>query len=130
LPFLLAWCLAVTACGGKHSSPPQTQEKAPSAVAAIAKLGQLATDPIAQMSMTFDGNPPQQEIREKIDKALAMYGMEVNNVNRGLAGRTLVALRKEHGHSEMAILDQMLSTPPDGTKFEDAATRISARMNQ
>ena len=125
---LLACWMVVAGCGGKGSSQAQTPDQ-PSAVSALAKMGQLATDPIAQMSMTFNGNPAQEEIREKIDMALLMYGMDVNNVNRGSAGRTLVALRKERGLSEMAILEKMLNTPANG-KFEEAAVRISAEMNR
>ncbi len=128
--FLLACFMVVTGCSSKQPSPAQAQDNTPSAVTALAKMGKLARDPIAQMSMTFEGNPPPDEIRERIDKALAMYGMEVNDGNRGLAGRILVSLRKEHGHSEMAVLEQMLNTPADGAKFEEAATRISAKMNQ
>ena len=105
-------------------------EEPKQAVSTMAKMGQLATDPIAQMSLEFDGNPPQDQIREKVDKALAHYGLEANNENRGKAGRTLVALRKEHGHSEMAILDKMLATPAEGGDFDAAATRISVAMNQ
>ena len=95
----------------------------------MAKMGKLATDPIAQMSLEFEGNPPQDQIREKLDKALVLYSLEANNEIRANAGRVLVELRKEHGHSEMAILEKMLSSPAEG-KFEDAAAKISAGMNQ
>ena len=119
----------ITSCGGKPAPAPE-QQQSPSAIGALAKIGQLATDPIAQMSLTFQDNPPQEEIREKLDAVLKMYGLEVNNENRSQAGRTLVALRKEHGHSEMQILDKMLDSPADGTNFDEAAARISAGMNQ
>lgn len=123
----------VASCGGgKPAAPAGTPKEtsAGSAVSAMAKMGNLATDPFAQMSFTFEGNPPAAEIKEKVDKVLAMYGVEVNDQNRSQAGRTLVALRKEHGHSEMAILDKMLSSPAAGEKFDDAAARISAEMNR
>ncbi len=126
----LATVLFLFAAGCSSTQPaPSNDSKQGSAITAMAKAGQLATDPIAQMSFEFDGNPPQDEIRDKIDKVLAMYGLEVNKINQGTAGRTLVALRKEHGHSEMSILDKMLSSPAEG-KFEDAAARISSAMNQ
>ena len=125
----LVACGVITSCGEKPAPTP-AQQKSPSAIGAIAKIGQLATDPIAQMSLTFQDNPPQEEIREKLDGVLKLYGLEVNNENRSQAGRTLVALRKEHGHSEMQILDKMLTSPTDGTKFDEAAARISAGMNQ
>src|SRR6266567_3847305 len=95
----------VAGCSGKEpaSSPSQSQPTPGSAITAIAKIGNLATDPVAQMSFEFDGNPSKEDIREKVDKALAMYHLEANDQNRSSAGRTLVALRKEHGHSEMSI---------------------------
>ena len=126
LPVMLA--LSIRCNSGSKPASSQSQPQG-GAVATMAKMGQLATDPVAQMSLEFDGNPPADQIREKIDKALAMYGLDANNQNRGNAGRTLVALRKEHGHSEMSILEKMLNSPADG-KFEDAAARISAAMNQ
>ena len=128
---LFALAFLVTSCNSNQTSTPskQPQPSPGSAITAIAKMGNLATDPIAQMSFEFDGNPPKEEIREKIDKVLGMYKLDANNENRSNAGRTLVALRKEQGHSEMSILDKMLSSPAEG-KFDEAAARISAAMNQ
>jgi hypothetical protein len=121
----------VAGCGGKQPapSPNQAQPTSGSAITAIAKMGNLATDPLAQMSFEFDGNPPKEEIQEKLDKVLGMYRLETNNDNRARAGRTLIALRKEHGHSEMSILDKMLGSPAEGN-FEEASRRISTAMNQ
>ena len=118
--------VVMTACSGNSSS---AEKKEPSAITAMAKMANLATDPLAQMSLEFDGNPSKEEISEALDKVLAMYALEANDGNRSSAGRTLVALRKEHGHSEMDILKKMADTPADG-KFEDAAAKISAAMNQ
>ena len=115
-------------CSGSKPAPAAGQQ-GPGMVATMAKMGNLATDPIAQMSFEFEGNPPKDQIAPKVDKALVLYGLEANNENRSSAGRILVALRKEHGHSEMSILDKMLSTPPEG-KFDEAAAKISAAMNQ
>jgi hypothetical protein len=128
---LFSITLMVVGCGGKQPAPSPNQEQPTpgSAVTAIAKMGNLATDPFGQMSFEFEGNPPKEEIQEKLDKVLAMYHLELNNNNRGQAGRTLIALRKEHGHSEMSILDKMLNSPAEGT-FEEASRRISAEMNQ
>ena len=116
----------IAGCGGSKPEAPK-QASQGGMVGAMAKMGNLATDPLAQMSFEFEGNPPKEEIQEKVDKVLMMYGMDASNPNRSTAGRTLVALRKEHGHSEMAILDKMLSTPAEG-KFEDAAAKIAAAM--
>jgi hypothetical protein len=119
----------VAGCGNKPATGEGAAPKQGGTVATMAKAGQLATDPIAQMSLEFQGNPPQDQIRVELDKALAMYGLEPNNDNRSNAGRTLVALRKEQGHAEMAILEKMLHSPVEG-KFDEAASKISADMNR
>ena len=124
----LTACVFFMSCSGQQSEPSQPQ--AGSAVTAMSKMANLATDPFAQMSFTFEGNPPAGEIRARVDKVLPMYGLEVTDANRNLAGHTLVALRKEHAHSEMAILDKMLNTPAEGAQFQEAAARIAAQMNQ
>ena len=126
---ILALALAVGAgCSGSKPQPAANQPQPQGGmISAMAKMGNLATDPIAQMSFEFEGNPPKEQIQEKVDKVLMMYGLETNNNNRSSAGRSLVALRKEHGHSEMAILDKMLTSPAEGN-FEDAAAKISAAM--
>src|SRR6185295_12572437 len=116
----------VAACSGSKPKP-AAAEPLGGMVSAMAKMGNLATDPFAQMSFTFEGNPSKDAIQGKLDKTLMMYGLDLNDNNRSNAGRTLVALRKEHGHSEMAILDKMLSSPAEG-KFEDAAAKIAAAM--
>lgn len=129
--FLIVAFTLCTSCGAnKPATPPTTQQQPGSAVSAVAKMGNLATDPFAQMSFTFEGNPPAERIKEKVDKVLSAYGMETNDRNRSEAGRTLVALRKQHGHSEMDILEKMMSAPANGEKFEDAAARIAAEMNK
>lgn len=126
---VVAFVLCVSCGGNKPAATPATSQPG-SAVSAVAKMGNLATDPFAQMSFTFEGNPPKEQIQEKLDKVLAIYGVETTDENRSQAGRTLTALRKEHGHSEMAILDKMLSSSANGQKFDDAATRIAAEMSR
>ena len=127
---LLIAITAFLAAAGCNSAPPAAPEKeSPSAISAIAKMGNLATDPFAQMSFAFEGNPPPADIKPKVDRVLEMYGLELNDANRGQAGNTLVALRKQHGHSEMAILDKMLETPASGA-FEEAAASISESMSR
>jgi hypothetical protein len=92
-------------------------------------MGNLAVDPFAQMSLAFEGNPSPDEIRAKLNPVLQKYGVELINANISLAGKTLTALRKEQGHSEMSILDKMLEAPTNGEKFDDAARRVSSSMN-
>ncbi len=101
----------------------------PSAVAGIARMGALATDPFAQMALTFEGNPSPDEIHVRLDEVLTRYGAELNNPNRSLAGKTLTALRKELGHSEMSILEKMLTAETNGETFDDAARRVATSMN-
>ena len=122
---ILSLALLAAACSG--NKPPEKKE--PSGLAAMAKMANLAVDPLAQMSFEFAGNPSKEEIGQVLDKVLEMYGIEANNENRSSAGRVLVALRKEHGHSEMEILTKMADSPAEG-KFEEAAAKISAAMNQ
>ena len=64
-----------------------------------------------------------------LDKVLNKYGVELNNNNYGLAGKTLTSLRKEMGHGEMAILEKMLTAETNGETFDDAARRVSTSMN-
>jgi hypothetical protein len=126
---VLAAFLLIAGCGNQPK-PGTSETPTQSAVSRIATLGHFATDPFAQMAFTFEGNPTPELIKEKIDKVLELYGMEVNDANRSEAGRILVGLRKEHGHSEMAILAKMLESPANGAKFEEAAAKVSAAMNQ
>ena len=121
---LIALGLLLTSCSKEE---PATQT--PSAVAGLAKMGNLAVDPFAQMALAFDGNPSPDEIRAKLDPVLKMYGVELTNANFSLAGKTLTAVRKEQGHNEMAILEKMLQAPTNGEKFDDAARRVATSMN-
>ena len=121
---LIALGLLLTSCSKEEPATPT-----PSAVAGLAKMGNLAVDPFAQMALAFEGNPSPDEIRAKLDPVLKMYGVELTNANCSLAGKTLTALRKEQGHSEMAILEKMLQAPTNGEKFDDAARRVSTSMD-
>ena len=127
LSLAIAAVVALTACSSKPEPAAAQPQPLGGMVTAMAKMGNLATDPFTQMSFSFEGHPSNEEIQGKLDKALMLYGLDMTFENRSSAGRTLVALRKEHGHSEMAILDKMLSSPAEG-KFEDAAAKISAAM--
>jgi hypothetical protein len=129
LLIVVSACFVAASCSSAQPSPATASEQETATAASpLAKLGALATDPFAQMSLTFEGNPPPAEIKPKVDRVLEMYGLELNDANRGQAGNTLVTLRKQHGHSEMAILDKMLETPASG-EFEAAAASISESMN-
>ncbi|HYR86446.1 MAG TPA: hypothetical protein VE422_20330 [Terriglobia bacterium] len=126
---VLIGIIVLAGCSSQQPSSTTTEQQPKSAMAGAAKMGQLATDPFAQMSLSFEGNPPAAEIQARMDKVLPLYGLEINNENRTRAGQTLVALRKQYGASEIGVLDNMITTPPSG-KFEEAADRIAARLNQ
>ena len=120
----------VLVAGCNQSKPaPAAEQSQGSAIGAIAKMGNLATDPFAQMAFAFEGNPPKEEIQLRVDKVMGMYGLELTNVNRSHVGNILVALRKEHGHSEIEILDKMLEMPASG-EFEQAAAAVSESIGQ
>ena len=130
LVILLAGFLVLANCSNKKEAAPAAAPKEdPGYVSGLAKMGKLATDPFTQMALSFDGNPAPDEIHERMDSVLTKYGMELNNTNRSLAAKTLTALRKEQGHSEMDILQGMLTAPTNDEKFDDAARRVSTSMN-
>ena len=124
---ILVTLVLVAGCGGEKKAQ---EKKQPSAIAVYVKMGNLAVDPFAQMSLFFEGNLPKEQIQEKLDKVLEKYSMELNNSNRTLAGKTLTALRKELGQTEMNILEKMLTAETDSQSFDDAARRIATAMNQ
>lgn len=121
--------LVLAGCSGETRKAEPAAPAAPSAVAGFAKMGGLAVDPFAQMALFFEGNPLPDEIHARMDEVLLRYNVELNNNNYGLTGKTLTALRKEMGHSEMAILEKMLTAETNGESFDDAARRISTSMN-
>ena len=130
---ILSGFLIFANCSGskKEPAPAAAQKKDdPGYVSGLAKMGNLAVDPFAQMAFTFEGNPPPDEIHEMLDSVLTKYGMELTDSNRILAGKTLTSLRKEQGHSEVAILQTMQTAPTNDEKFEDAARRISTGLSQ
>lgn len=87
----------------------------------------LSEDPLQQMELAFTGNPPVSEIQPLLERAMRLYGLEVNDENRQRAGSALVALRREIGVPEMEILDYMVRSYVEGVELEFAdAAAISA----
>jgi hypothetical protein len=84
---------------------------------------------VEKMAVAFEGNPSQQDIRAKLDRALTLYGTEISEENYNRAGSTLVALRKSTGVQEMAILDYMIRSyvPAVKVTFPEMAA-MSATM--
>jgi len=79
---------------------------------------------LQQMTIAFDGNYSEKEIKDKITEAMVLYNVPITEENYSRAGSTLVALRQQHGIEEMIILDYMikkLHTPNIKMTFPEAA---------
>jgi hypothetical protein len=122
--------VALAACGGASTPPPAVTAPPTRPPAAI-----VPSDPIAQASLAFVGNPSPAEIRSKLDAAFAIYGLEPTDDNYSRAGSVLVALRQEaeaDGYpaiTEMAILEEMIAGGgvPD-LSFPEAAAWVAALL--
>ena len=79
--------------------------------------------PLEQMEVAFIGNPSRAAIKARMDQAMRLYGLPITEDNYSRAASVLVVMRKEHGQSEMAILDYMIRSHVPGVSldFPDAA---------
>jgi hypothetical protein len=79
--------------------------------------------PLTQAELAFVGGHTRQQIKQGLDRALPLYGLQVTNENYSRAASTLVALRKSNGVPEMTILDHMIRSHVEGVKlsFPEAA---------
>ena len=74
----------------------------------------MATDPLSQMVVTFEGGHSRAAIKEKLDTAMKLYGLKINDENYSRAGSVLVTLRQfaqKRGRTdvtEMRLLDYMI----------------------
>ena len=59
--------------------------------------------------LTFDGDYSDQEIKERLTKAMTLYGVPISDENYGRSASALVALAKEYTIEEMIILDYMIN---------------------
>jgi hypothetical protein len=59
--------------------------------------------------LTFDGDYSDQEIKERLTKAMTLYGMPISDENYGRSASALVTLAKEYNIEEMIILDYMIN---------------------
>jgi hypothetical protein len=59
--------------------------------------------------LTFDGNYSDQVIKERLTKAMTLYGVPISDENYGKSASALVALAKEYNIEEMIILDYMIN---------------------
>lgn len=86
--------------------------------------------PLAQAALAFEGNHAQSDIKTALDRALTLYALPVTDENYSRAASTLVALRKENGTAEMAILDYMIRSHVPGVSmtFPQAAAISSVML--
>lgn len=90
-------------------------------------------DALTQMELLFEGGYTQEEIKAKMDRSLAHFGMEPSEANDRRVGDVLVALANHNADeagcpscTEMAVLDYMLATGPlDDMEWHEAAAWAS-----
>lgn len=80
--------------------------------------GNLPDDPLDQMVIAFNGSYSKIQIKERLDKAIDLYNLPRTKENYSRAGSTLVALRKETGHTEMDILAYMIRSHVQGVNMD------------
>ncbi len=80
--------------------------------------------PLDQMVIAFVGNHSRGQIKQRMDRAMTLYGLPVSEENYSGAGSVLVTMRKEYGVSEMDILSYMIRSyvPGVNTSFPEMAT--------
>ena len=82
------------------------------------------SSPVSQMSalekieVAFEGGYGRAQIKSKLDAAMALYGLPINEENYGRAGSVLVTMRKENGIEEMRILDHMIRSHVPGINID------------
>jgi hypothetical protein len=64
---------------------------------------------LQKMEIAFVGNPKGTQIQPLLDRALNLYGFQINDDRYERVGSVLVAMRKQFGTSEMQILGCMAS---------------------
>jgi hypothetical protein len=81
------------------------------------------TDALDMMVVAFEGGYSRAEIKERMDKAMTLYGLSLSEDEYNRAGSVLVALRNKSGISEMKILNYMIRSHVSGVNltFPDAA---------
>lgn len=87
-------------------------------------------DALGQMEVAFEGSYTRAIIKQRLEKAMQLYKVPITEENYSRAGSTLVALRKQNGIREMAILDHMIRSHVRGVNvdFPSAAGLSSAAI--
>ena len=85
------------------------------------------SDALRLAELAFAGNHSRQQIKDHMDRAMELYGLPRTEENYNRAASALVALRKENGTPEMAILDYMIRSHVPGVEvsFPNAAAMAS-----
>ncbi len=135
---VLAMCLLVVSCGGAPSVEPPSTLNPDVTVRIYDGSDKSITRPEAidsfpaldLMEIAFVGGYTRVEIEARIDRAMALYGLPITDENYSRAGSALVALRKEVGVPEMAILDYMIRSHVAGVEvsFYDGAGLAAALL--
>lgn len=75
-------------------------------------------DALGQMEVAFEGDYTRDQIKQRLQKAMQLYNVPITEENYSRAGSTLVALRKQNGIREMAILDHMIRSHVRGVNID------------
>ena len=127
--------LSLAPSSSRQSTPSQTMpsQRTPSRPAPppAAGVSEVPLMPFRQVAeIAFVGGYSQAQIKERMDRAMVLYGLPITNENYHHAGSALVALRKENGTAEMAILDYMIRSHVEGVNlsFPEAAAFASVSL--
>jgi hypothetical protein len=90
----------------------------------------VPADPVDQMVVAFEGSHTRAEIKTRLDRAMQLFDLPLTDENYSRAGSSLVALRRDLGPSEMAILDFMIRshTPGVAINFPTMAGKAAAAL--
>jgi hypothetical protein len=88
------------------------------------------SDPIDQMVIAFDGNPPKAEIEQQVNRAIELYDLPATDDSQSRIGSVLVSFKQQDGIPEMQLLDCTIQTATPGVNvsFPDAAALNAAAI--
>jgi hypothetical protein len=129
LAWMLAFALGLAGCGAAPAVDPDPTPQRTERPEPTPPQGALA-----QMALVFEGGYSQEEIKARVDRSLADFGLEPTEANYRRVGDVLVALANHNVEeagcpscTEMAILDYMLATGPlEGMEWHEAAAWASS----
>ncbi len=82
--------------------------------------------------ISFDGGYSKKEIKEKMDLAMTLYGVDLTDENYSRTASSLISMRREYGFEEMEILNYAISlyTPKVKMTLPDAIGIATAALVQ